>query len=334
LIALIQRVAEARVSVHGEAVGAIGRGLLALVGVERGDTEREAGRLAERVLGYRVFADGEGKMNRSLADISGGLLLVPQFTLAADTRSGTRPGFSTAAAPDEGRRLFDCLVRLAREHHEFLFGASIHPYRRDALEVLDRVAEEGAVLVKWIPSVHAISLDDRRCRAFYRRLAHHRIPLLLHVGEERSVQVVGQDYGDPAALVAPLEEGVTVIAAHVASLGERDGRSNFDRLADLFPRWPNLYADTAALTLYTRWRVLLRLAERTDLHARLVHGSDFPLPPTATLFAGRIAASRWWDAWKRENGLRRDFEIKQGLGLPAQIYTRGYEVLGDRVRAA
>jgi len=129
LIALIQRVAEARVSVHGEAVGAIGRGLLALVGVERGDTEREAGRLAERVLGYRVFADGEGKMNRSLADISGGLLLVPQFTLAADTRSGTRPGFSTAAAPDEGRRLFDCLVRLAREHHPVVatgrFGADM-----------------------------------------------------------------------------------------------------------------------------------------------------------------------------------------------------------------
>lgn len=246
--------------------------------------------------------------------------------------------YTTEAERDEARTPFytpnDYVMRLAREHHEFLFGASIHPYRRDALEVLDRVAEEGAVLVKWIPSVHAISLDDRRCRAFYRRLAHHRIPLLLHVGEERSVQVVGQDYGDPAALVAPLEEGVTVIAAHVASLGERDGRSNFDRLADLFPRWPNLYADTAALTLYTRWRVLLRLAERTDLHARLVHGSDFPLPPTATLFAGRIAASRWWDAWKRENGLRRDFEIKQGLGLPAQIYTRGYEVLGDRVRAA
>ena len=117
MIALIQRVAQARVQVAGETVGDIGRGVLALVGVERGDGEREAGRLAERVLGYRIFPDEEGKMNRSLADIAGGLLLVPQFTLAADTKSGTRPGFSTAAAPEEGRRLFDYLVRLFREKH-------------------------------------------------------------------------------------------------------------------------------------------------------------------------------------------------------------------------
>jgi len=117
LIALIQRVAEARVRVAGETVGEIGPGVLALIGVERRDSEREAERLVERMLGYRIFPDAEGKMNRSLADIGGGLLLVPQFTLAADTRSGTRPGFSTAAAPEEGGRLFDVLVKLCREKH-------------------------------------------------------------------------------------------------------------------------------------------------------------------------------------------------------------------------
>ncbi len=113
----MQRVGEARVSVGGETVGAIGRGVLALVGVERGDSEREAHRLAERMLGYRIFPDTEGKMNLSLLDIAGGLLLVPQFTLAADTRSGTRPGFSTAAAPEEGKRLFDYFVKVCREKH-------------------------------------------------------------------------------------------------------------------------------------------------------------------------------------------------------------------------
>ncbi len=117
MIALIQRVAEARVAIDGETAGAIGRGVLALVGVERGDAEREAERLAQRVLGYRIFPDGAGKMNLSLADIAGGLLLVPQFTLAADTKSGTRPGFSTAAAPEEGARLFDYLVRICRDLH-------------------------------------------------------------------------------------------------------------------------------------------------------------------------------------------------------------------------
>lgn len=129
MIALIQRVVDARVRVAGETAGEIGRGVLALIGVERGDSEREAVRLAERVLGYRIFPDADGKMNRSLADIAGGLLLVPQFTLAADTRSGTRPGFSTAAAPAEGRRLFDYLVQLCREKHETVaagqFGAEM-----------------------------------------------------------------------------------------------------------------------------------------------------------------------------------------------------------------
>ena len=115
MICLIQRVTEAHVDVGGERLGAIGRGILALVGVERGDTEAQAGRLAERVLGYRVFPDAEGRMNLSLLDIRGELLCVPQFTLAADTKSGTRAGFSTAAVPDDGRRLFDLFVKNASD---------------------------------------------------------------------------------------------------------------------------------------------------------------------------------------------------------------------------
>jgi len=110
LIALIQRVAEARVEIGGETVGVIGRGILALVGVERGDGEAEAARLGEKVLAYRIFPDAEGKMNLSLLDTKGELLAVPQFTLAADTRSGTRPGFSSAAAPGVGELLKVSLV--------------------------------------------------------------------------------------------------------------------------------------------------------------------------------------------------------------------------------
>ena len=110
MIALVQRVTEARVAIGGECVGEIGRGILALVGVERGDTETQAERLAGRVLGYRIFPDAEGKMNLSLLDIKGELLAVPQFTLAADTQSGTRPGFSTAASPEDGKRLFEFFV--------------------------------------------------------------------------------------------------------------------------------------------------------------------------------------------------------------------------------
>jgi D-tyrosyl-tRNA(Tyr) deacylase len=114
VIALLQRVGYARVRVGDETIGAIDSGVLALVGVERGDTDRQADRLLERLLGYRVFPDDDGKMNRSLCDINGGLLLVPQFTLAADTRSGTRASFTTAAEPDQGRRLFDYFVTQAQ----------------------------------------------------------------------------------------------------------------------------------------------------------------------------------------------------------------------------
>jgi len=117
MIALIQRVLRARVEVDGETVGAIGAGLLALVAVEPHDGEREAQRLVQRLLGYRVFADDAGKMNRSLTDVGGGLLLVSQFTLAADTHSGMRPSFTSAAPPEHGRRWFERLLELARAAH-------------------------------------------------------------------------------------------------------------------------------------------------------------------------------------------------------------------------
>ena len=115
MIALIQRVTEARVKVDGKNIGQIGRGILALVGVERGDGEVQAERLVEKVLGYRIFPDDAGKMNLSLLDIGGGLLVVPQFTLAADTKTGTRAGFSTAASPEDGLRLFNLFVEISRE---------------------------------------------------------------------------------------------------------------------------------------------------------------------------------------------------------------------------
>ncbi|HEX7382426.1 MAG TPA: D-aminoacyl-tRNA deacylase [Nevskiaceae bacterium] len=115
VIGLLQRVSEASVTVAGRRIAAIGRGLLVLVAVVPGDGPNQAERLAQRLLGYRVFADAAGRMNRSVTDIGGELLLVPQFTLAADTSAGMRPGFSTAAPPDQARQLFDRLVAGVRE---------------------------------------------------------------------------------------------------------------------------------------------------------------------------------------------------------------------------
>lgn len=117
MIALIQRVREARVDVDAQTVGRIGAGLLALVAIEPADAEPQVERMCERLLGYRVFSDAEGKMNRSLAETGGGLLLVSQFTLAADTKKGMRPSFTSAASPEAGRRWFDRLVQIAKNRH-------------------------------------------------------------------------------------------------------------------------------------------------------------------------------------------------------------------------
>ncbi|HEY7758841.1 MAG TPA: D-aminoacyl-tRNA deacylase [Burkholderiales bacterium] len=117
MIGLLQRVSEARVAVAGEVVGAIGPGLMVLVCAERGDDASSAERLLERLLDCRVFSDAEGKMNLSVRDVAGGLLLVPQFTLAADTRKGNRPSFAPAAPPEEGRRLFEHMLDKARARH-------------------------------------------------------------------------------------------------------------------------------------------------------------------------------------------------------------------------
>ncbi len=129
MIALLQRVKRARVEVGGEVVGAIDAGLVVFVGIERADTPAQADRLLERLVGYRVFADGQGRMNLSLEDVDGGLLLVSQFTLAADTRKGMRPSFTPAAAPERGAELYEYLVRRAaarhRQVHSGRFGAAM-----------------------------------------------------------------------------------------------------------------------------------------------------------------------------------------------------------------
>ncbi|MHB8624508.1 MAG: D-aminoacyl-tRNA deacylase [Sulfuricaulis sp.] len=117
MIGLLQRVHTARVEVAGHIVGAIEQGLLVFIGIERDDDEAKADRLLERLLGYRIFSDAAGKMNLSVQDISGGLLLVPQFTLAADTKKGMRPSFTSAAPPEQGKSLYEYLLHHAREQH-------------------------------------------------------------------------------------------------------------------------------------------------------------------------------------------------------------------------
>jgi len=117
MIGLLQRVTQAKVEVSGIVIGEVSKGLLILLGVERDDTEKQADRLLERLLGYRVFEDESGRMNLSVRDVGGGILIVPQFTLPADTQKGTRPSFTPAAPPQEGERLYDYFVGQAKDVH-------------------------------------------------------------------------------------------------------------------------------------------------------------------------------------------------------------------------
>ena len=117
MIGLLQRVTQAKVEVSETLIGEVSKGLLILLGIERGDTEKQVDRLLERLLGYRVFEDDTGRMNLSLRDIEGGMLIVPQFTLPADTQKGTRPSFTPAASPEEGERLYDYFVVQAKQAH-------------------------------------------------------------------------------------------------------------------------------------------------------------------------------------------------------------------------
>jgi len=129
MIALLQRVSEASVTVDGDTIGKIGRGLMVLVAVHRDDSDKDISRLADRILGYRVFPDDDDRMNRSLADIRGELLLIPQFTLAADTRKGTRASFTKAAAPSKGQDYFERLLEICRQRLDVVetgrFGADM-----------------------------------------------------------------------------------------------------------------------------------------------------------------------------------------------------------------
>jgi len=212
-----------------------------------------------------------------------------------------------------------------------LFGASIHPRRPDAVARLDRAAAQGAVLVKWIPSIMGIDPADPRCIPFYQRLVHHRIPLLSHTGPERSFTSATDALADPDRLRLPLEQGVVVIAGHVAGGGESNGVPDLEKLRRLMKEFPNLYADISALTLVNRIGHLRATLAAPECRGRLVYGSDFPLINTALVSpwyyplnlteAQRQTIAAMASPWDR------DIALKQALGVPAEVFTATKKIL-------
>lgn len=216
-------------------------------------------------------------------------------------------------------------------YDNLLFGAGINPYRRDALEQVDAAAAQGAVLLKWLPSIQHIDPADQRIIPFYRRLAELGLPLLTHTGSESSFTYARNELADPVRLNLALEQGVTVIAAHCASNGRSEDQSNFSRLLPMFDRHPNLYGDISALTQVNRLGHLTRVLKNEKLHGRLVYGTDMPLLRTGI-------TSPWFQTFRLplrvirdiaaiENPWDQDVALKQALGVTQDIFTRTADLI-------
>jgi hypothetical protein len=222
----------------------------------------------------------------------------------------------------------DVVLRLARQHPEFLPAVSIHPARADALEELERCAAEGAVMMKCLPNCQNIDCSDRRYRKFWERMAELGLPLLAHTAGEHTVQVIRPEYSDPARLRLPLECGVTVIAAHCATKSGAFDRDYFATWSSMLPEFPNLYGDISALVSLNRCGHL-RDCLKPEILPRILHGSDFPVP----VLGHRIWAQGWidWATLRRcqriDNPLERDWQFKRALGFGDETLTRFADML-------
>ncbi len=236
--------------------------------------------------------------------------------------------------PDRARTTFsvpnDYVFARARENPRLLPGASVNPLRADALEELHRCAEAGAVLIKWLPNTQGFHPADPRFTRFYRKLRELNLPLLCHTGPEYSLKALDQEYGDPHHLVPALEEGVTVIAAHAGGSEIRNWGKYFDGFIEMLLRYPTLYTDTSALCLPPRMRYLVRLRRVPEVHGKLLHGSDCPLPISAWPFLGILPIRTILAINRLPSAIERDYQIKRALGFPDEIFTAAWDLLHTR----
>lgn len=212
-----------------------------------------------------------------------------------------------------------------------LFGASVNPYRKDALERLVWAKANGAKLVKWIPSIMAIDPSDERLSSFYKKLIELRLPLLCHAGQERSFTHAKDALCDPERLRLPLRLGVTVIVAHIASTGENSGERDTDRLRRLFAEYPNLYSEISTLTQLNKIGYLREALTRPEFQGRLLYGTDFPLINTALVspfyFPINLRREQMLQIAAIENPWDRDVELKRALGVPQDLFERSRQLL-------
>jgi predicted TIM-barrel fold metal-dependent hydrolase len=221
----------------------------------------------------------------------------------------------------------------------FLFGASVHPYRRDALDELERVASNGAQLVKLLPNSHGFDPADPRIIPYYRKLADLKLPLLVHCGYEHTIPPIDQSLGDPRRLKTALDQGATVIVAHAGTAGLTHPKETLGSFLEILTQYPNCFGDTSALTNFWRAKYLKdlldpeRILRKYKVHlndpmSRMIHGSDYPIPVTPFAFHFRLAAGERRSLKKQINSIQKDVEIKRLLGVADACLTRAHDELG------
>lgn len=222
-----------------------------------------------------------------------------------------------------------------QKHSEFYFGASVNPNRADALAELERVAQAGAVLIKWIPCIMDINPADRKLEKFYHKMIELDLPLLSHAGHEGTFMFSDDPLCDPLLLDYPLSLGVKVIAAHAGDKGEYDGQSSFKRFAALVKKYPNLYADNSSLTQFNKLNHM-NFIKPAEYQERVIYGSDWPLTE-AKAFGVPLVDHKWHffklsKEWRDQisvldNSFDKDIALKLALGMPKTALTRVRDIL-------
>jgi len=221
------------------------------------------------------------------------------------------------------------VAAMCARHTNLLFGASVNPYRPDALARLEWAKAHGAVLVKWIPPIMAINPDDPKLIPFYKKMVELNLPLLSHTGEEKSFSQASESFGDPEKLRLPLSLGVKVIAAHIASSAKYGKERGPDRLARLMRDYPNLFTDISALTNVNKPGCLKEALTKPEFSGRLVYGTDFPLINTALespWYSFHLSLRQKLQISRIKNPWDRDVLTKHYLGTPTETFARSAQI--------
>jgi predicted TIM-barrel fold metal-dependent hydrolase len=238
-------------------------------------------------------------------------------------------------AVDDGRlELYvpnDYVLGIAAREPKALAGVSIHPYRPDALDELDRCAELGAAAVKWLPTCQNIDPADPRCRPFFRRMAQHGIPLISHTGPENALTVLRPDLQDPRILKPALECGVNVVAAHCGLSVLPWQPHCLEGFLEILGDFPNAWGDVSAFSLPRSPGLVRRVVRDGAVVTRLIHGSDWPLPIHARWLTGLVPWSAARDIDRDPNPLDRAVRIMRAFGLPESLFGRAASIIPPRL---